>query len=136
MATDLTKIANAMFNDRSKWENITEKEKEDSFFIINRYLTKIYPEYSILLNNKSFENYKSIGMDIWFNFFKNKPYPNLIWSKSNTSYKKIDKDFEKYKKRISEYYNIEINDTYDFYINNIELVKDDIEYFKKIDNIK
>ncbi len=136
MAVDLKKITNAMFYNRNEWVNITEKEKEDSFFIINRYLSKTYPNECIKLNNKGFYNYKSIGMDLWFNFFKNKPYPKDLWSKAKVDDSTIDKEFEKYKFRLIQYYNIDDKEIYDFYLKNQESVKEDIEYFKKVDNIK
>jgi hypothetical protein len=77
-----------------------------------------------------------MGMDLWFNFFKNNPYPRDLWSKAKVDDSTIDKEFEKYKFRLIQYYNIDDKEIYDFYLKNQESVKEDIEYFKKVDNIK
>lgn len=76
---NLTSITNAMFRYRSAWSKVTPEDKEEFFFIVNRYLSKLYPEQAQLLNTKSID--KALAMDVWYAFMLDKPYPGLMWSK-------------------------------------------------------
>ena len=86
---ELLKVFKAI-TDKSdiSWNNITDVDKVECFFIINRYFSKIYPEKSILLNNKDID--KIAAMDLWKIFMKSKPYPSEFWSKSSST-KKLEK---------------------------------------------
>lgn len=75
----LTSITNIMFRNRKLWDQVPDEYKESNFFIINRYLSKKYPELSSLCNLKSSDRISS--MNIWFHYMKSKPYPNWMWSK-------------------------------------------------------
>lgn len=79
MKYSLTAVTNAMFAHRTLWKTIPEEAKEQYFFIVNRYLSKIYPEQAQLLNGKSID--KIAAMDIWYAFMLDKPYPREMWSK-------------------------------------------------------
>lgn len=87
-------ISNAMFRDKKKWNQVTEKQKIDFFFIFNRYFSKELIDKSLLLNYKCCD--KSLCMDLWSEFMKNKPYPKNFWDekerikKNNTKSDKID----------------------------------------------
>jgi hypothetical protein len=83
MDHNILTISKIIFGDRSKWNQITDKDKEKFFFVFNRYFSKKYPDLSILLNDKTQD--KSMGMDLIFNFFKNKPYPDWFWNSQKTS---------------------------------------------------
>lgn len=78
---NLLSMFKVIFSERHKWEYVTDKQKEDYFFILNRYLSKKYLVKSKLINNKYID--KVSGMNIWFHFLKNEPYPKWFWSKSN-----------------------------------------------------
>jgi hypothetical protein len=92
---ELIDVANAMFRNRKDWINISEQDKEKFSFIFNRYFSKKYPHQSIFLNIKNID--KSEIMNLWFEFMRDKPYPNWFWSKSqkNKNSELIDKsDFK------------------------------------------
>jgi len=77
---NLLAVSKCMFQDRSKWKYISTKQKEKWFFIINRNMSKKFPHLSQLLNDKTID--KVAGMDLWYYFMLDKPYPNWFWSKS------------------------------------------------------
>lgn len=76
----LLAISKCMFQERNKWEYVTDEQKEKWFFIINRTMSKKYPELSQLLNQKTID--KVASMDLWFHFMEGKPYPKWFWSKT------------------------------------------------------
>jgi len=61
------------------WNKISEDDKVKNFFIINRYMSKKYPEKAQLLNSKLID--KATALDLWHHFMKTEPYPNWFWSK-------------------------------------------------------
>ena len=126
---NLLSIFKVLFSERHKWEFVTDKQKEDYFFIMNRYLSKKYLSKSKLINNKLID--KVSGMNIWFHFLKNEPYPKWFWSKSNKEkVKKLltNKEYNdlRFKLKISE-------EDMDFLIKEHPyFIKDEINRFKKI----
>lgn len=120
-------ISKCMFQDRNKWIYVTDDQKSEFFFIFNRYFSKKYPEFSQKLNNKNQD--KVIGMDLWFHFMKDKPYPKWFWSKSTKSEKNniSDNDID----LICKKFNIKI-DEIDFLLKFYEKeVKDELKYIKE-----
>lgn len=127
---NLKLVADAMFRDRNLWSEISDEEKEGSFFIFNRYFSKKYPEHSQLLNHKLID--KVVAMDTWFLFMKGKGYPSWFWSKETPSKVKTkfsESDIQllitklKLKKGDIEYL-----------IENFgELIEEEIKYYKKIE---
>jgi hypothetical protein len=83
----LTNITNAMFRYPSQWVYVTDEQKEKWFFIINRYLSKNYPEKAFYLNDKIID--KVLAMNIWQAFMLDKPFPDMFWSKSEKKSEKI-----------------------------------------------
>lgn len=84
----LLAVFNAMSKNKEDWQYVTDEQKEKYWFIINRNLSKIYPEQAFKLNIKSSD--KQYILDIWFNFLKNKPYntySKTFWSKSDIKLK-------------------------------------------------
>jgi hypothetical protein len=79
---NLIDVVNAMFK-KDGWSDITSDDKEEFFFIINRFLSKKYPQLSQLLNDKSID--KVSAMDTWYFFLQKENYPKWFWSKSNIS---------------------------------------------------
>lgn len=78
---NILSISNTLFKDRKEYSKVTDSQKEQFFFIFNRYFSKKHLGKSFMLNDKTLN--KSIGMDLWFEYFKNKPYPQWFWSKSS-----------------------------------------------------
>ncbi len=126
---NLTSIFNAMFKNRNNWKWVTEKQKETYFFIINRYLSKKYPDKAQLLNLKSID--KVLSIDLWFHFMLDKPYPSWFWSKSDKIEKSefSDKDYKILLKglRIKD---IDLDYLID---NNIDFIKEELNYLKKLE---
>jgi len=126
---NLTSIFNAMFKNRNNWKWVTEKQKETYFFIINRYLSKKYPDKAQLLNLKSID--KVVSIDLWFHFMLDKPYPSWFWSKSDKIEKSefSDKDYKILLKglRIKD---IDLDYLID---NNIDFIKEELNYLKKLE---
>ena len=77
---NLLGVTNVMFKNHSDWKYVTDDQKVKYFFIVNRLLSKKYPEISQLLNDKQIDY--SVGMDLIFLFMKDKPYPKWFWSKT------------------------------------------------------
>jgi hypothetical protein len=77
---NLKLVADAMFYKRGDWKNLPDYEKESSFFIFNRYFSKKFPDKAQLLNLKVID--KVTAMELWFQFMRDKPYPNWFWSKA------------------------------------------------------
>ncbi len=124
----LLAITNAMFKDKSDYVFVTDEQKEEFFFIINRLLSKRFPDKSQLLNLKTIN--KVAALDLWFHFMKNKPYPSWIWSK--TEKVKADVSDADYKLLLSK---LRIKDLdLDYLIqNHFDFIKEELKYFKKLE---
>lgn len=124
----LLAITNAMFKDKKNWIWVSDDQKNEFFFIINRLLSKRFPEKSQLLNLKSID--KVAGLDLWFHFMKDKPYPQWIWSKTEKEKGPIvDSDYKLL------LHNLKIKDIdLDYLIEyHFDFVKEELNYFKKLE---
>jgi len=94
-------VVDCIFVNKHKYNELTDKDKIDSFFIINRKFAKKYPNIAQFFNNKSID--KASAMDQWFEKFKNQQeIPGWYWttkSKKNTDKVKKEKDYDKIIKR-------------------------------------
>lgn len=126
---NLKLVADAIFTNKVKWTDVSDEEKESSFFIFNRYFAKKYPDKSQLLNLKNID--KKVGMDLWYNFFKNKPYPQWLWSKSESKEKSdlSEKDF----KLLLEKLKIKDIDLKYLIKNHIDFIKEELKYYKSLE---
>jgi hypothetical protein len=83
---DLSEIVNSIFIDRNLYKKVSNKEKESNFFIINRYLLKKYPNFSIKFNYKNID--KSLALDLLFlKIPKDTWYKSWFWYKKEKKYK-------------------------------------------------
>lgn len=125
---DLRLVANAMFNKKDEWINIPDKEKEECFFIFNRYFSKVYPEKSYFLNSKSIN--KPLAMDMWYNYMLKQPYPRWFWSKGGAKEKSkvSNPDFKLLLKnlKIKEFDLKYLIDNY------YSFIKEELTYLKKL----
>lgn len=124
----LLAITNVMFKDKKNWIWVSDDQKNEFFFIINRLLAKRFPEKSQLLNLKSID--KVAGLDLWFHFMKDKPYPQWIWSKTEKEKGPIvDSDYKLL------LHNLKIKDIdLDYLIEyHFDFVKEELNYFKKLE---
>lgn len=123
-------ISNVMFRNKEDWSKVSDDQKDQFFFIFNRYFSKKYPMESQLLNSKSID--KTIGMDLWFNFMKSKPYPKWFWSKSKEEKSKSDISAQEIK-RLLIHLQIK-SEELDFLIkHHKDEIIEELEYLKKID---
>jgi hypothetical protein len=123
---NILEVSKVMFSNKMNWKFLTDEQKEQFFFIINRYSSKRYPHLSQLLNDKSIN--KSIGMDLWFEFFKAKPYPQWFWSKS-TKTDKLESN-QKFDQELKKVFGLK-DQEFDFIKNNFQE-----EYLQELENIK
>ena len=65
----IVKAMRVMIEDRDQYAYLTDKEKEGALFIVNRFMSKYYPEITCFLNLKHVP--KDILMDVWFLQLKN-----------------------------------------------------------------
>ena len=124
-------ISKTLTTNRDLYEEVTIEQKEKWFFILNRYLSKIYTKESKLLNDKLID--KVSGMDIWFHFLRDKPYPKLMWSKSDQKKSEDipEKDFE----LLFEKLNLNKREDLVYLINkHPEIVEEELKYYKKLKN--
>lgn len=123
---ELIDVANAMFRNRSDWKTISDQDKEKFSFIFNRYFSKKYPHRSLLLNMKNID--KSEIMNLWFEFMRDKPYPNWFWSKSEKKTEKVDKsDF----KLLFEKLNLNKSSDLEYLIeHHYDLIKEELKFYK------
>ena len=91
---NLLQITNCMFKNRENWKWVTDDQKEEFSFIVNRLLSKMYPEYSEICNIKNIDSVSV--MNLWFYFQDGKNYPQWFWSKSQKIEKTeiSEKDFK------------------------------------------
>ena len=121
-------ISNVMFRNKEDWSKVSDDQKDQFFFIFNRYFSKKYPIESQLLNSKSID--KTIGMDLWFHFMKSKPYPKWFWSKSTEKSEKEEFN-EKELLMLRQYLDIK-SEELDFLIkHHKDEIIEELEYLKK-----
>jgi hypothetical protein len=88
---DFIEIVNRIFINKKMYKEISEEDKINAFFIINRKFGKQFPEMSRKFNHKNID--KASAIDMWFNFFKNeRKIPEWYWDPKNRDKKtKISK---------------------------------------------
>ena len=123
---NLLSIVKCLFSNRKDWIYVTDEQKEEYFFIVNRFLSKKYPEKSQLLNIKSINKVSS--MNIWFHFMKGEPYPTFFWSKSPKIEKELsDADF----KLLFSKLGLNKREDLNFLINKYpDLIKEELKFYK------
>ena len=124
---ELIDVFKAMMR-KGSWESITVEEKEKNFFIINRNLSKRYPEQAQLLNLKNID--KVVGMELWYQFMKNEPYPSYFWSKSEKNDKPVlaPKDY----RMLLVSLKVKPDDLDYLIEKHYEFIKDELSYLKKV----
>lgn len=126
---ELIKVFNGMF--KGGWDDVEDKDKEECFFIFNRFLSKNYPEKSQLLNDKRID--KVMAMNIWQSYMIKQPYPKWFWSKSDKKEKATisDKDF----KSLIKFLEIKPFDLNYLIDNHYDFIKEELDYIKKLDKL-
>lgn len=135
--SNLSDVAKILLVDRNKYSTLTDKDKNDNFFILNRFLSKRFPEQSIKLNlYKTID--KPLALDIWYIFLRGKADKNYnTWLWSSNKVNSVNKD-EKTKNLLTkkeynlfkEHYtvnDIDMNILLNYFSDEI---KDEIKYIK------
>jgi len=126
---NLLAVTNCMFRNKDHWKFVTDEQKIKFFFIVNRLISKKYPEVSQLLNLKTIN--QVVGMNLIYEFMKSKSYPSWIWSKDEKSKSSNlnDEDFLILKSK-TEFKEDEILFLLKYYK---EECGEEIKYFKNLD---
>jgi hypothetical protein len=124
---NLLAVSKVMFQNRENWKHVTDTQKETFFFIFNRYFSKKYPEMASFLNDKNIN--KAEGLDLWYHYMKNKPYPKWFWGKVEK--KKDDSEFsEKDIEKLLFRFDIKKSELDLLIKYNISEVKEELKYIK------
>lgn len=131
---EIIDIANAMFKNRSEWSKLKDTEKEEFSFIFNRFFSRKYPFLAESFNNKTQD--KVLMMDIWFEFMKDKGYPNWFWPKTKKN-NQNDKYSNKEKEELIKFLQLNKIDDLEFLIkNNPEFIEEEYQYLKSKNKTK
>lgn len=118
MAANFIQVVDCIFVNKDKYSELTDEDKINSFFIINRKFSFKYPTIAQKLNSKFID--KASAIDIWNENFKDiKGIPGWYWkTKSKKEAEKVKKE-KNYSK---------ISDRYDLKESEMKFL---IKYFKK-----
>jgi hypothetical protein len=132
---DFITLANIIFKDKDKYKFVSDEEKEDSFFMLNRKFAYRYLRKAQFFNNKNIN--KSSSLDIWYQIFYNTTNgtPDWWWKTKQPAKNKIKPEFSSNDiNLIKDYYDIKNNDI-DFLIKYYSQdLKSDIKRLKKFKN--
>jgi hypothetical protein len=79
---DFIQIIDRIFVNRELYSEISDEDKINSFFIINRKLGKQYPKIARKFNHKYVD--KASAIDLWYAFFSGvKSIPYWYWDPKN-----------------------------------------------------
>ena len=131
---ELLKVFKAMteYSD-TPWNDLEDIHKVECFFIFNRYFTKIFPEKSLLLNDKEID--KVSAMDLWRIFIKTKAYPRDFWSKTPGVKTKLEKGeyTEKDIQLIVSKLDIKMEEFNILYNNHKDVLDEELKYYKNLE---
>jgi len=120
-------IINIIFLNKKKYKIISDKDKNDAFYIINKKFSIKYPKIAKFFNNKNID--KASSIDMWFFHFKNINYiPNWYWLKTPFKKDKKNKLSGSDTKKIIEEFDLS-DDEFNFLYDNY---KDEIEFELKL----
>ena len=129
ISNNLLGIFNAMVKNKKDWEFVTDKQKEEFCFIINRYFSKKYTEQAFLVNTKGMD--KALTMDLWYSFMLNQPYPAWFWSKSEKA-EKADITEKEFKSLISRF-KVKPEDIKYLINKHPDFIKEELTWIKKME---
>lgn len=127
----LKDVVNCLLKDRHEYKNITIKDKEKNFFIINRFLSKKFPEQSQRFNKKNID--KSLALDLWFLYLRHKKRNNIFnwfWSKvpKNTNKEFSDSEYKLLMLKLE----IRKEDLDILIMYHMDFLKEELKYFKEL----
>jgi len=130
---DYITLANIIFKDKDKYKFISDEEKENNFFALNRKFAFKYIKQAQFFNNKNID--RASTLDIWFQiFYKTTKGTPAWWWKTKQTPKNKSEFNSKDLKLIKEHYDITDKDI-EFLIKFYnEKLKNDIKRLKKFQN--
>lgn len=121
-------LTDSIFQNKHKYKNFIDKDKEDSFYIINKKFSLGKLKIAQMFNHKSID--RASAMDLWFLVFKKTNItPGWYWAKKPiNNQEKIKKISKGDKELLMSYEQLNENE-FDFLYENY---KDDVEYKIKL----
>jgi hypothetical protein len=87
---DFIQVVDLIFKNRSKYKVLSDEDKINTFFMVNRKFAVKYIKEAEFLNNKFID--KASALDTWYNYFSDaRGIPGWYWSKSTKEKEKIKK---------------------------------------------
>ncbi len=107
---DFIEIVDCIFVNKHKYKFISDKDKENAFYMINKKFSLQFPKTAASYNHKDIDRVSVI--DLWFNKFKNTEpgIPYWYWAKSPFKKDKKKKLSGPDTKKIIEEYNLTENE--------------------------
>lgn len=130
---DFMHVVDFIFKKKEEYKKLSNEDKDDTFFIINRKFARGYPQNAQFFNNKSID--KSSAMDLWYHFFIKKRVqgiPSWYWFKQTTKKEKsiatkADVEF------LMSYYDIKERDVHFLIKNYSEDVTEELKKYHKFE---
>lgn len=126
----LTDIVNFLLRDRHLYKTLPIKEKESNFFIINRFLSKGYPEQAQKFNKKGVD--KSLALDLWFLFLRHENKGDIykwIWKKVPNEKRSLS---AKDKTILMDKFELSGMDLEVLMLYHMDFLKEELKYYKKL----
>jgi len=83
------KVAEYMFTNKNMYRTLSDEDKINNFFILNKKFSMAYPKVAQFLNRKGLD--KASALDYWFlYFYKQNKVPGFFFNNSKTK-AKVDK---------------------------------------------
>ena len=106
---DFITLANIIFKDKNKYKFISDEDKENNFFMLNRKFAIKYPKQAQFFNNKNIN--KASAIDVWYQvFYKTTNGTPQWWWKTKQQAKPKSEFSNVDLKLIKEYYELTDND--------------------------
>lgn len=132
---DFRLIANIIFENKERYTEISDNDKEKAFFILNRKFSAHFPEQAQFVNSKSIN--RATALDMWFNFFKKKNInriPSWYWIKIEKV--KVIKDFTNKEIEIFKKYNSHFSESdFEYIFKNFkDEVRHEVKFLSKFED--
>jgi len=131
---DFITLANIIFKDKNKYKFISDEDKENNFFMLNRKFAIKYPKQAQFFNNKNIN--KASAIDVWYQvFYKTTNGTPQWWWKTKQQKTKIKSKFNNNDiKMIKGYHSLSNNDISFLTIYYEDKLKAEIKRIKKFNN--
>ena len=133
---DFITLSGIIFKNKDKYKFVSDEDKENNFFILNRKFAFKYLKQAQFFNNKNID--KSSAMDIWYKVFykTTNGIPQWWWN----TVKKQEKEKPEFNKSdlklIKDYYDLTERDINFLIIYQKDNLKENIKRIKKFDGKK